>query len=70
MEDDLNFFYIEEPLTYYRIHVENYSKKLKIYTAELKKWLDTNSLKMSKLNLSLSKLLRLKELLFLQNVLS
>jgi glycosyltransferase involved in cell wall biosynthesis len=51
-----NFFYIEEPLTYYRIHVENYSKKLKIYTAELKKWLDTNSLKMSKLNLSLSRI--------------
>ena len=31
------FFYIKEPLAFYREHNDNYSKKLNIYADELKK---------------------------------
>jgi glycosyltransferase involved in cell wall biosynthesis len=50
------FFYIKEPLAFYREHNDNYSKKLNVYADELKKWLNINSLKMFKLKLSLTKI--------------
>ena len=63
------FFSIQKPLAYYRVHKKNYSKKLNVYSLELKKWLDANSKKFKKKNFSLKKIyinyykLKLKELL-------
>ena len=34
-----NFYCIQKPLAYYRIHDNNYSKNIKIYSNELKNWL-------------------------------
>ncbi|MDC0524593.1 glycosyltransferase [Pelagibacteraceae bacterium] len=51
-----NFFYLDEPLAYYREHIRNYSKKINIYAEELKRWININSLKMTRLNLSLTKI--------------
>ncbi len=53
---DESFFCIQKPLAYYRVHKKNYSKKLNIYTQELKKWLDKNSKKLNQKKFSLKKI--------------
>ena len=49
------FFYLKEPLAFYRNHDENYSKKINIFTKELDDWSKLNFKKFSKLNYSLKK---------------
>lgn len=51
-----NFMCINKPLAYYRVHENNYSKKLKIHVNELNKWLSYNSLKYKRLKFSLNKI--------------
>ena len=51
-----NFFCIQKPLAYYRVHKKNFSKESKIYTEELKKWFLINSKILKKKRLSLFKL--------------
>ncbi|MDB9752281.1 glycosyltransferase [Pelagibacteraceae bacterium] len=50
------FFCIQQPLAYYRIHADNYSKKYGIHSKELSTWININSAKMLKLNYSLNKI--------------
>ena len=64
-----NFYCIQEPLAYYRIHGDNFSKKIDIYVKEVDHWLKVNSDKFKKLNYSLKSLkfffykLRIKQLI-------
>ena len=51
-----NFYCIQKPLAYYRIHDENYSKKTKETISELKRWIKINSLKYKMMNYSLKKI--------------
>ena len=56
-----NFFCIQEPLAYYRIHKNNFSfKNLKVYFKEIQHWLKINSNFFSKNNLSVKKIENLK----------
>jgi glycosyltransferase involved in cell wall biosynthesis len=51
-----NFFYINEPLAYYRLHKKNYSKNISIYCNELNNWLRFNSKNLYKKNFSTQKI--------------
>lgn len=51
-----NFYYIDKPLAYYRIHKNNYSKNTASYSRELNQWLLKNSKKMVEKNFSLKKI--------------
>tara|TARA_B100001093_G_scaffold339650_1_gene324406 strand:- start:191 stop:976 length:786 start_codon:yes stop_codon:yes gene_type:complete len=65
------FFSIQEPLVYYRLHKENYSKKINIYSKELNHWLKKNTIWLKKYKYSLSKInlynsrLKIKKFLYL-----
>ena len=50
------FFYINEPLAYYREHKKNYSKNISIYSNEINNWLKSNSKKLKKKNFSTKKI--------------
>ena len=50
-----NFYCIQKPLAYYRIHENNYSKDYGLHSIEFNKWLKKHSLKLKKLNYSLNK---------------
>ena len=47
------FFCIQKPLAYYRVHEKNFSRKIKIHYNEFKVWLNKNENKFKKLNYSL-----------------
>jgi|TARA_Y100000389_G_scaffold142831_1_gene140921 glycosyltransferase involved in cell wall biosynthesis len=49
-----NFYCIQKPLAYYRVHDNNYSKRTKIYTNELGNWLKINSKRLKKKGYSLN----------------
>ena len=49
-----NFHCIQKPLAYYRIHENNYSKRVKVYSDELGNWLKINSKKFKKMQYSLN----------------
>ncbi len=51
-----NFYCIQKPLAYYRVHDENYSKKTKETISEIKRWIKINSLKYKMMNYSLTKI--------------
>ena len=51
-----NFYCIQKPLAYYRVHDENYSKKTKETISEIKKWIKINSLKYKMMTYSLTKI--------------
>ena len=50
-----NFYCIQKPLAYYRVHSRNYSKNYDLYYTEFNKWLKLNSSRLKKLNYSLKK---------------
>jgi glycosyltransferase involved in cell wall biosynthesis len=51
-----NFFCIQQPLAYYRLHKSNFSKNIKIYSDELTYWISSNSRFLKKKNYSLNKI--------------
>lgn len=50
------FFYIKEPLAYYRIHDGNFSQNYKVYYEEFYRWLQKNEIRYKKLCFSLKKI--------------
>lgn len=50
------FFYINEPLAYYRIHNKNFSQNYRLYLVEFNRWLKKNETIYKKLCFSLKKI--------------